>query len=154
MIFLHIIYHCVGGCHSSCTAAAIHLNMLPTNHIPSTHDLLNIPFFDTLEKTDGGKIFCRGTDELGNKVYTLGRQFVPHIVIPCIHDMWKILNQRKEDLLLVDTLPCVNNLMRIGGFSSRRLKWVKFGRPIVAYGTLSAYEDIVKVVEETKKILH
>ncbi|WP_425514940.1 DUF3189 family protein [Crassaminicella profunda] len=151
---MHIIYHCVGGCHSSCTAAAIHLNMLPTNHIPSKQDLLNIPFFDTLEKTDAGKIFYRGSDEFGNKIYTLGRQFVPHIVIPCLKDMWKILNQKEEELLLVNTLPCVNGLMRIGGFSSRRLKWVKFGRPIVAHGTLSAYKNIVKVVEETKKILH
>lgn len=151
---MHIIYHCVGGCHSSCTAAAIHLNMLPTNHTPSKYDLLNIPFFDTLEKTDMGKIIYRGTDEFGNKIYTLGRQFVPHIVIPSIKDMWQILRQKEEDLLMVNTLPCVNFLMRVGGFSSRRLKWVKFGRPIVAYGTLLAYKDIVKVVKETKKILH
>ncbi|TCO80089.1 DUF3189 family protein [Marinisporobacter balticus] len=151
---MYIIYHCVGGCHSSCTAAAIHLNMLPTDHTPSKYDLLNIPFFDTLEKTDQGKIIYRGTDTFGNKVHTLGRQFSPQIVIPAIKDMWRILGQKEEDLLIVNTLPCVNFLMRIGGFSSRRLKWVKFGRPIVTRGTLSAYKNIIQVVEETKEILH
>lgn len=151
---MHIIYHCVGGAHSSPIAAAIHLNMLPMDHIPSKYDLLNIPFYDTLEKTDIGKIIYRGTDEFGNKVYTLSRQFVPHLVIPSIRDMWHILGKKQKDLFIVDTLPCVNWLMRIGGFSSRRLKWVHFGRPIVTMGTLSAYKDIVKVVEETKKKLH
>lgn len=153
MIFLHIIYHCVGGCHSSCTAAAIHLNMLPLNHTPSKHALLNIPFFDALEKTDIGKIIYRGTDELGNKVYTLGRQFSPHIVLPAIKDMWKILGQSDKNLLIIDTLPCVNFLMRLGGFSSRRLRWVKFGRPIVTNGTLYAYKNIANVVKKTREML-
>jgi len=148
---LHIIYHCVGGAHSSPTAAAIHLNMLPTDHIPNKLDILNLPFFDTLEKKDRGKIIYRGTDEFDNKVYTLGRQFIPDIVINSIKDMWGILNQKEDDLLIVNTLPSVNLLMKIGGFSSRRLNLVKFGRPIVLHGTLSAYTNIVKIVKETKK---
>ncbi|MBS3995618.1 MAG: DUF3189 family protein [Alkaliphilus sp.] len=148
---MHIIYHCVGGAHSSPTAAAIHLNMLPTDHIPNKLDILNLPFFDTLEKKDRGKIIYRGTDEFDNKVYTLGRQFIPDIVINSIKDMWGILNQKEDDLLIVNTLPSVNLLMKIGGFSSRRLNLVKFGRPIVLHGTLSAYTNIVKIVKETKK---
>jgi len=148
---LHIIYHCVGGAHSSPTAAAIHLNMLPTDHIPNKLDILNLPFFDTLEKKDRGKIIYRGTDEFDNKVYTLGRQFIPDIIINSIKDMWGILNQKEDDLLIVNTLPSVNLLMKIGGFSSRRLNLVKFGRPIVLHGTLSAYTNIVKIVKETKK---
>lgn len=148
---MHIIYHCVGGAHSSPTAAAIHLNMLPTDHIPNKLDILNLPFFDTLEKKDRGKIIYRGTDEFDNKVYTLGRQFIPDIIINSIKDMWGILNQKEDDLLIVNTLPSVNLLMKIGGFSSRRLNLVKFGRPIVLHGTLSAYTNIVKIVKETKK---
>nr|WP_129598914.1 DUF3189 family protein [Anaerophilus nitritogenes] len=151
---MHIIYHCVGGCHSSCTAAAIHLNMLPSDYVPNEYDLLKVPFFDALEKKDAGKIIYRGTDEWGNLIYTLGRQFVPNIVLSSIIDMWKILENSSEQLLLVNTIPCVNTLMRIGGFSSRRLHWVKFGRPIVAKGTIQAYENIAQVVEETKKIIH
>ncbi len=154
MISLHIIYHCVGGSHSSPTAAAIHLNMLPTDHIPSKYDLLNITFYDALEPMDQGKIIYRGTDEFGNKVYTLSRQFIPHLIIPAIKDMWSILGQKEEDLLIIDTLSCVNTLMKIGGCLSRRFHFVKIGRPIVTYGTLLAYKDLVQIVEETKKMLH
>ncbi len=153
VFILHIIYHCVGGAHSSPTAAAIHLNMLPMDHIPSKYDLLNIPFYDTLEKIDRGKIILRGTDEFGNKVYTLSRQFEPKIILSVITDMWSILGNKPNDLLLVDTLPCVNTLMKIGGFSSRRLKWVKFGRPIVAKGTIDTYPNLVNVVKKTKEML-
>lgn len=153
MIFLHVIYHCVGGSHSSTTAAAIHLNMLPMDYVPSKYDFLNVPFYDTLEKSDRGKIIFRGTDEKGHKIYTLSRQFAPHLVIPAIQDTWKMLGQREEDLLIVNTLSSVNWLMKIGGFSSRRLKWVKFGRPIVIRGTQSAYRDIVKIVQQTKEKL-
>lgn len=148
---MHIIYHCVGGAHSSPTAAAIHLNMLPIDHIPNKLDILNLPFFDTLQKTDRGKIIYRGTDEFGNKVYTLSRQFIPEIVINSINDMWEILDQKRDDLMIVDVLSSVNLLMKIGGFSSRRLNLVRFGRPIVLHGTLSAYTNIAKIVKETKK---
>lgn len=153
MVILHIIYHCVGGAHSSPTAAAIHLNMLPMDYIPRKEDLLYIPFYDTLKKTDRGKIVYRGTDERGNKIYTLSRQFVPHLVIPAIQDTWNILGGNEKDLLLVDTVPCVNWLMRIGGFSSRRLNWVRFGRPIVTRGTLSTYPNLVNIVKKTKKMI-
>ena len=150
---MHIIYHCVGGAHSSPTAAAIHLKMLPMDHVPNKADILNLPFFDTLEKKDRGKIIYRGTDEFGNKIYTLSRQFIPDIIISSIKDMWKILDQKEEDLLIVNTLSSVNLMMRIGGFSSRRMKWVRFGRPIVLRGTLSAYPSIVQIVKETKNSL-
>jgi len=151
---LHIIYHCVGGAHSSPTAAAIHLNMLPMDHIPSKADLLSIPFYDTLEKKDRGKIILRGTDEYGNKVYTLSRQFEPRLIISIIKDMWSIMDFKEEDLMIVDTLPSVNTLMRIGGFSSRRLNWVRFGRPIVVKGTLATYHNLVRIVKETKEKLN
>ncbi|WP_242946267.1 DUF3189 family protein [Geosporobacter subterraneus] len=154
MIFLHIIYHCVGGSHSSSTAAAIHLNMLPIDHTPNTFDLLHIPFYDTQEKVDRGRIFLRGIDEYGNYVYNLSRQFIPHLMLPAILDLWEILGQNKEDILFVNTMPCVNIWMKIGGFSSRRLEWVKLGRPIVAKGTLAAYDCLIKLVQETKKQFH
>ena len=149
---MHIIYHCVGGAHSSPTAAAIHLNMLPIDRVPTKYDILNVPYYDTLEKKDRGKIIFRGTDEFGNKVYTLSRQFAPELVITAIKDIWGILGEKEEDLLIVDTLPCVNTLMRIGGFSSRRLKWVKFGRPVVVKGTLMTYTNIAQIVKETKEM--
>ena len=45
----------------------------------------------------------------------------------------------------------INLLMKIGGFSSRRLHLVSFGRPIVTRGTQKAYPNILKLVQFVKK---
>lgn len=150
---MYIIYHCVGGAHSSAIASAIHLGMLPINKKPSLKDILSLSYFDTLNKKDQGKIIFRGIDENGHKVFTLSRQFVPHLVIPAIKDAWELAGGSKNDLLLVNTMDGVNFLMKIGGFSSRRLNLVAFGRPIVAYGTILTYNKLVKIVENTKKLI-
>ncbi len=150
---MHIIYHCVGGAHSSVIASAIHLDKLPVDYLPSLDDLLNIPYFDTLTVKDRGRVMYRGSDKGGNRIYTLSRQFVPHLVIPVIEDTWKILGQDPENLMIVSTLSAVNFQMRLGGFASRRMNWVKLGRPIVARGTLKAYSDLVRIVLDTKKKL-
>jgi hypothetical protein len=41
---MKIIYCCYGGSHSSVTAAAIHLDMLPLTRKPTSAELLSIPF--------------------------------------------------------------------------------------------------------------
>ncbi|WP_427339053.1 DUF3189 family protein [Caloranaerobacter sp. DY30410] len=150
---MYIIYHCVGGTHSSAIASAIHLGILPNNKKPSLKDILSLSYFDTLNKKDQGKIIFRGIDENGHKVFTLSRQFVPHLVIPAIKDAWELAGGNKDELLLVNTMDGVNFLMKIGGFSSRRLNLVTFGRPIVAYGTILTYNKLVKIVENTKKLI-
>ncbi|MTI49106.1 DUF3189 family protein [Sporosalibacterium faouarense] len=147
---MHIIYHCVGGTHSSAIAAAVHLNLLPDNKKPSPKEILSIPFFDTLVKEDQGKILYRGSDNQSNKIYTLSRQFSPQLVLPAIKDAWELAGGKRENLLLVNSMPAVNLLMKIGGFSSRRLGLVSFGRPIVTRGTIKAYDAIVKIVNNTK----
>lgn len=43
--------------------------------------------------------------------------------------------------------------MKIGGFTSRQLKWVWFGRPIVTYGSIKAYMNIVNIVKGVKSNL-
>ncbi|EOD00700.1 DUF3189 family protein [Caldisalinibacter kiritimatiensis] len=152
---MHIIYHCVGGTHSSAIAAAIHLGILPKNEKPNKKQILDIPYFDTLTKSYHGKIIFRGTDKNQNKVYTLSRQFAPDLVIPAVKDAWKIAGANCNELLLVDTMPAVNIWMKIGGFSSRRLNLVSFGRPIVTKGTQIAFFDIVKIVDNTiNKLSH
>ncbi|MBS4539631.1 DUF3189 family protein [Clostridium sp. D2Q-11] len=147
---MHIIYHCVGGTHSSAIAAAIHLGMLPNDKKPQLNELMDFPFFDKLKKDQQGRILLRGIDEKGNQVYTISRQFAPELVIPAIIDSYTIAGGNLDNLLLIDTMPAVNLLMKIGGFSSRRLHLVSFGRPIVAKGTLQAYEDLIKIVKDTK----
>lgn len=52
---------------------------------------------------------------------------------------------------IVDTHPAVNIWMKIGGFSSRALGLVSFGRPIVTYGTLKTYKNLVELVKNVKE---
>lgn len=145
-----VIYHDVGGCHSSATAANIHIGNLPTDRIATKEELLSTSTFDNIHKKDKGKLLLIGRDEFGAAVYTLSRQYHPELVIPAISDMYKINNGTLDGFFLSDTSPSVNNIMRIGGFSSRRLGLVGFGRPIVTNGTLKAYTQIVEIVNETK----
>ena len=154
LINLHIVYHCVSGCHSSSTAAAIHLGLLPLDYKPSYHDLINVPFYDQLEERDRGKLIERGIDSQGNKVYTLGRKYAAHLVLPAVLDTWKAFKQNENDLLLVNTEYCVNGLMKFGGYLSRSLKFTNIGRPIIGDGTLRSYDNIANIVKNTKGSLN
>ncbi|KXZ39402.1 Protein of unknown function [Alkalithermobacter thermoalcaliphilus JW-YL-7 = DSM 7308] len=147
---MNIIYHCVGGTHSSAIASAIHLKFLPENKIPSKEEIMSIGYFDTLDKPDQGKIIYRGSDEFGNKVYTLSRQLNKNLVLNTLKDSYSLAGGNLGDIILVDTMQCVNILMKIGGFSSRKLKLVFFGRPIVIKGSQLAYMNIVNLVRDIK----
>ncbi len=147
---MKIIYHDVGGAHSTAMAAAIHLRILPNDRVPSTEEIMDIGFFDTMEKKDRGKILYRGKDEFGNEVYTLGRQFNKELVLNAVKDAYTLGGGHLEEVLLIDTMNTVNILMKIGGFSSRRLHLVSFGRPIVLKGSQNSYPDVIKLVEDTK----
>lgn len=147
---LIVIYHDVGGSHSSCVAAALHTSKLPMNRIPDKNELLALPTFDKITKAEHGRLIYIGDDEFGAKVYTLCRQYKENLVIPAISDMYKIMNGSIEGFFLANTSPTVNTLMKIGGFSSRKLGWASFGRPIVTKGTLDAYPEIINLVKTTK----
>lgn len=91
-----------------------------------------------------------GEDEFNAKVYTLARKYNPNLVVRAIEDMYSILHGSNNELLIVDTKPTVNFLMNIGGYTSRKLHWVNFGRPIVTKGTQQAYMNIVNLVKDVK----
>ncbi len=145
-----VIYHDVGGAHSTATAANIHINKLPIDRVPSKDELLSLPTFDKIKKNERGHLIYIGDDENRNKIYTISRQYTPNLVIPAITDMYNILQGSTDELYVVDTQPAVNLLMKIGGYASRKLNWVSFGRPIVTKGTQNAYMDIVNIVRGVK----
>lgn len=145
-----VIYHDVGGAHSSAAAANIHINKLPMDRVPDKNELINLPTFDKITKKDVGHLLYIGDDEFGSKVYTISVQYKPNLVIPALRDMYTELLGYSKDLYLVSTQPAVNIWMKIGGFSSRRLHLVNFGRPIVTYGTLKTYSNLINLVKEVK----
>lgn len=150
MIPLYIIYHDVGGTHSTVAAAAIHLHMLSMDRTPSFSEILDLPLFDQLEKKDHGRLIYHGTDEYGHSIYTISRQYAGPLVTNAIMTVCPMINQNEKEVLCINTSPAVNTFMRIGGGSSRRFGLVAFGRPIVTYGTIKAYPKIVEIVKKVK----
>lgn len=148
-----VIYHDVGGAHSTAVAANIHVNKLPVDRKPTENELLALPTFDKITKEQIRRIIYIGEDEFGTKVYTLGRKYNPELIIPAIKDTYCMMGGKAEDLYVVDTHPTVNIWMKIGGFSSRALGLVSFGRPIVTRGSLKAYEEIADMVMKVKKVI-
>lgn len=147
---MHIIYHDVGGSHSSVVATYIHLNRLPIDRVPNSKEILKVPMFDKLNTKYMGRLIFHGIDEFGNRVYTLSRLYYKHPVTNAIRSIPQMIGIDENEILLADTSPTVNFLMKVGGGSSRKLRFVSFGRPIVAYGTMKAYGDIVDVVNKVK----
>lgn len=146
-----LIYHDFGGTHTSCVCANIHTNNLPMDRIPEKEEIINLSTFDKITKADYGHLMYIGTDEIGTKVFTLCRKSSKKFVIPAIYDVYKIFNSSMNGLFLTDTSPTVNNLMRIGGFSSRSLGLISFGRPIVVKGVQKNYLKLVDLVKTTKE---
>ncbi|AAK78429.1 hypothetical protein BJV85_003568 [Clostridium acetobutylicum] len=148
-----VIYHDVGGAHSTAVAANIHINKLPIDRVPKKEELLKLKTFDKVDKGNMGHLIYIGEDEYKSKIYTIGRQYSANLVIPAIEDMYTILKKNNEELMIIDTKPTVNILMKIGGFTSRRLHLVSIGRPIVTYGSLKAYMEIAGIVRGVKNNL-
>lgn len=149
---LRIVYTCYGGTHSSTVAAAIHLGTLPRDKVPTPKQLMATPLFDTVESSDRGRLIRAGTDGRGNEVYVLGRgKESADVIYNIIVSAWTLVGNHTVPLELYDTLPCVNVLMRIGGYLSRGAGRVSIGRPIVILGTRLAYPRLVGLVERVEK---
>ena len=146
---MKVVYHCFGGAHASPIAAAIHLGYLPENRRPSFHEILNLPFFDLTTAIEHGHLIKVGTDSLGNEIYILGRRGNPKLVINLIKGFIRLCGGDPSQYYFVNCLQLYNILMATGGYSSRGLGWVKFGRPIVTFGTILSYPVLVSIVRRT-----
>jgi hypothetical protein len=147
---MFIIYHCFGGSHSSVTAAAIHLGMLPQDRLPTAAEFLALPYFDARSKGDEGEIRFMGRDAAGNKVFTAGKKNLGARFETLFYDLAEVLGLSQQEILMINTSPLVNDAMRLGGFISRRLGFVALGRPLVVWGTRRAYVNLVNLVNARK----
>jgi len=149
---MKIIYHCFGGSHSSVTAAAIHLGWLDENRLPTQAELMKIPYYDKTNNRDFGSIRFMGRDKDGNDIYVLGKKSLGERYSRILVGVARILGVENQ-LLVINCMPGVNWAMKIGGFTSRRLRLVLLGRPLVAQGTKWAYRYLVNLVAQTRKML-
>lgn len=150
MIF---IYNCYAGTHSSSLASAVHLKKLPLDRLPTKEEIIKTEYFDKLTKKDFGRIIFRGTDEEGNKVFTIGRG-PSKLIIPCLANVINVLCSDygfKEKIIFSNMSPTVNFVMSIGGFTSRRLGLSSIGVPLLVIGAKKAHKQIIQIVEHTKE---
>lgn len=148
---MKIVYHCYGGAHASPTAAAIHLGILPAHRRPTFAELLQVPRFDSIRGWEHGKLFLAGVDNDGNEVYTMGRRNSAKLVIKLIKEFTRLCGGNPDDYYFVNCVQLFNPFMVTGGYSSRALGWVKFGRPIVTFGTILSFPVLVRIVQRTIK---
>lgn len=145
---MKIIYHCFGGTHSSVTAAAAHLALLPRERTPEPRELQAIPYFDTRESDDHGLITRMGVDSAGNEIYFVGQRGKPQILENIVHGLARNFDIPPDSYRLVNVMHKVNVSMKLGGVMSRRFRWIGTGRPLVTRGTVWAYPEIVGMVRK------
>lgn len=146
---MNIIYHCFGGSHSSVTAAALHLHLLSRNRIPSTDELMKLPYYDKTTDADFGTLRYMGTDEFSNDVYVLGKKSLANRYSQVLQGIAEIVGAQ-DQLLMVDCMARVNWSMKLGGFTSRRLRLVSIGRPVVTWGTRKEFGHLINLVETVR----
>lgn len=146
---MKVIYHCFGGSHSSVTAAAIHLEMLPTDRVPTHQELMALPYYDKTSDDDFGLIKFMGVDEYGNHIYVLGKKRLGQRFNRVLRGVADLMGVETE-LMVVNTMVSVNWIMMTGGYISRRMGLPGIGRPVVTLGTRKAFLDLVATVRAVK----
>jgi hypothetical protein len=150
---MKVIYHCYGGTHSSVTAAAIHLGLLPDDSIPEPEKFMELPLYDQQDSWEHGHIFFMGIDEWGHEVYLTARRSRPSVLEKIFAGLAEIFGVPASSYCLVNAMSQVNWVMKFGGYLSRRWGLIGVGRPIVILGTRLAYPKLVRLVKTTKEKL-
>lgn len=144
---MKIIYHCYGGAHSSVTAAAVHLDWLPTDRLPEKDELKGLPYFDRTTDADHGHVRFMGFDRYGNEIFILGRRNCTKVFENMAKGLVAVFGEPNDEYFFFNVMPYVNWKMVLGGYSSRRLGITIFGRPIILSGVLTSYWKIVSFVQ-------
>jgi hypothetical protein len=149
-----VVYHCYGSAHSSVTAAAIHLDLLPRNRLPTRAQLLAVPRFDRTLTRELGTPFFLGRDQAGREVYALGRGPAARLVLNCLESLVEIIGASPVAVVAINALPSASRLTTVGGTLSRSFGWVWPGRNLALWGVRRRYRRLVRLVEQTERLLN
>ncbi|MGE5552620.1 MAG: DUF3189 family protein [Betaproteobacteria bacterium] len=150
---MKVVYHCYGSAHSSVTAAAIHLGLLPRDRYPTRAELLAVPRFDRTLTRELGTPFFLGRDGAGRDVYALGRGPAARLVVNCLESLVEITGASPVEVVLINALPTASLITTIGGTLSRSLGLIWPGRPLALWGVRRCYPRFVRLVEQTERLL-
>jgi hypothetical protein len=148
---MKVIYYDYGGAHSSVVAACVHTGVVAPSGRPALSEIAVLPRFDRAAPPDRGRLTLAGVDQDGVEVYVVGCGRFHCVAGRALRGVALALGVPAGDLVMVNTLPAVNPLMRIGGFLSRQLGLVFIGRPIVVLGTWLAFPKIAALVEKARR---
>jgi hypothetical protein len=147
---MKVIYYCYGSAHSSVTAANLHLGHLPLDRRPRPGEIAHQPLFDRCEDYQVGELRLMGTDEWGHEVYVLGLAGGRKVMAHALRDFLRAAGVDDSALLLEDALAHAGVLLRIGGYSSRRLGLIWLGRPLCALGVWLKYQGFTGHVRRVR----
>lgn len=122
------------------------MGLLPSHRLPTTREILALPYYDQQVAGDHGKFFLMGRDEQENDVYIIGKHNLSKQFEKIIRQVSALFDLPQDEFMIIDTMPYVNVTMMIGGYTSRRLGCPRIGRPIVVQGTKKAFWKLVSVV--------
>ncbi|MGB9868156.1 MAG: DUF3189 family protein [Bacillota bacterium] len=134
-----VFFCCYGGSHTSVIQACLHLGLLPLDPRPSYKQLIHLPHFDKVVKSEIGTPMFMGYDSWGRAVYTLGlgrgRKHLNELLGGLLGEIGVNPDQAK----FFDCLSTASFLTRVGGFVSRGLGLTFLGRPLVVYSVMAGW---------------
>jgi hypothetical protein len=147
---MRLFYYCYGSAHSSVSAANLHLGHLPLDRRPAVSEIIHQPLFDRCQDWEVGEPRHMGTDEAGNDIYIIGLAGGKREMAQALLDFLAAEGVETAGVRFEDVLQHAGVLMRIGGYSSRRLGLVGFGRPLCAVGVWLKYRLFAEHVRRVK----
>lgn len=147
---LKLFYYCYGGAHSSVTAANIHLGNLPSHRRPPIREILHQPRFDRAKEYEIGEPVLMGPDDEGHEIYAVGLGAGYARLAPALEEFLQIQGVAPDRFALEGTLQHANMLLRVGGFTSRRLGIVFVGRPMCGLGVWLRYHSFIENVTRVR----
>lgn len=148
-----ITYICYGSAHSSIVAACIHVGLLPDDRTPTFEEIVSMPHYDLTEGNQIGIPFYIGIDEFDNDVYAIGAKSGRNIMMKAVRSFLKECGIDENEIMLIDTLPAIGILTKLGGMTSRKFKIVSVGRPFTVYGIIKKYKNLLDIVNKVKSNL-
>jgi Protein of unknown function (DUF3189). len=94
-----------------------------------------------------------GIDEYDNDVYAIGAKSGRKIMMKAVRSFLKESGIGENEILLIDTLPAIGLLTKLGGMTSRRFKIISVGRPFTVYGIIKKYNNFLDIVNKVKSRL-
>ncbi|MDA8234320.1 MAG: DUF3189 family protein [Clostridia bacterium] len=147
---MYIFYYCLTGVHTSLVTSAIHLGLLPEDRVPPVEKIINLPNYDRLAYNEIGQPCWMGTDNEGNKIFSIGVLSEKEVVPKAIQSLLDLYQIPQYQYRLVSTMEYVPYSTALGGVYLKRMGAGNLGRSVATKGLTRVYPKLVELVREVK----